>query len=365
MKFRLLGAAFGVAATGAFPALASAAPTIRVEGASGTLVPEALVPVAATGTTTVADTTDSDTITIAANSATAQVATATGWFGYALGFDLFDFGGPSSFITQLGRDKMPTSFTPAWRLKVNHKVTPSGSDTTILAKGDAALWSFDTEFTTPELDVTVPRKSARVGSPFTVHVTSYDNDGVATAAAGAKVRFAGETSIADAHGNVRLTPKTAGARFVSATAAHAVRSAKRFVCVATSNNTLCSAITAPRSHGAIAPPAVLLGETSGTRIEVAIFQQVVAVGAPGIDPPARCRFLSVNRRTLEPGRNCEKPTWLTATVTDGHWTLRLPTPLPGGHYVAVSRARVKNRVERTQQSGVNRIALRVAKAGAR
>ena len=365
MKIRQIGAAFAVAATAALPVFATAAPTIRVEGASGTLVPEAVVPAAATGTTPVSDTTDTDTITVAANSATAQVATATGWFGYALGFDLFDFGGPSSFITQLGTDKMPPSFNPAWRLKVNHKITPSGSDTTTLAKNDAALWSFHTEFTTPELDVTVPRKTARVGSPFTVHVTSYDNDGVATPAAGARVRFAGETSIADADGNVRLSPKTVGARFVSATAARTVRSPKRFVCVTPPTNTPCSAITAPKSQGKIVAPTALLGETSGTQVEVAIFRLVAAASVPGLDPPARCRFLAANRRTLAPGRSCEAPTWLAATVADGHWTLKLPTSLAGGHYIAVSRARVKNRIESTQQSGVNRIAVRVATAGAR
>jgi hypothetical protein len=363
MKFRLIGAAFAVAATAALPAFALAAPTIRVEGAPGTLIPEAVVPVA-TGTTTVSDTTDTDTITVAANSATAQVATATGWFGYALGFDLFDFGGPSSFITQLGTDKMPTSFRPAWRLKVNHKVTPSGSDTTTLSANDAALWSFQTEFTAPELDLTVARKKIGTGGVLTARVTSYDNDGVPTLAAGAKVRFAGTTVVADALGRVTLVSKTAGPRFASATAAGAVRSPKRFICVYGLDNAPCSAITAPKSQGKIVAPTALIGETSGKRVEVAIFQRVVTLGAPGFDRPAKCRFLSTDRRTLATGRSCAKPTWLPAKVTDGHWTLALPTPLASGNYVVISRARTKHLIETVEQSGVNRVGLRIARAGA-
>ena len=114
MNLRLAGAAAVAAA--ALPALAAGAtihPTIRVEGGAGTVIPQTPVPVRTAGTVTVDDTTDADNIIVPARSATAQAMTATAWFGLPLGFDIFDFGGPSSFITQLGAEKMPASFSPS------------------------------------------------------------------------------------------------------------------------------------------------------------------------------------------------------------------------------------------------------------
>jgi len=109
---RISGAA--IAAAFAVPALSAAAPistVIRVEGGSANILSERSVIVddAAGATVVVNDTTDADTMTVPAASATAQLATATTAAGLALGFSIFTFppSPPSSFITRIGAEASP------------------------------------------------------------------------------------------------------------------------------------------------------------------------------------------------------------------------------------------------------------------
>ena len=180
---RTAAACAALAALVVAPALSAApiATTIRVEGGGANILPETPVTVddTAGATTLVDDTTDADAIGVAQNSATAQLANATVRFGLPLGFDIFNFGGPSSFVTRIGPDAMPASFNPSWRLKVNGRITSTGADTTTLAAGDVATWSFVSDFTARELDLKLSGDKLTVGQSVTATVTSIDNDGSA------------------------------------------------------------------------------------------------------------------------------------------------------------------------------------------
>ena len=367
MNFRIAGAA--VAAAIALPAVAAGAtshPTIRVEGGAGTVIPQTPIPVRTAGTVAVADTTDADSITVTAASATAQAATATGWFGLSLGFDIFDFGGPSSFVTQLGAEKMPPSFSPSWRLKVDHKLTATGSDTTELGGGADVLWSFVNNFEAPELDVAVTRGNVAVGASFRAKVTSYGNAGVGKPAAGAAVRFAGTTVIADADGLATFAPTSPGPRFVTATLRGAVRSPQRLVCVHDGDNAPCSGISLPRRSGRVPAPHALIGLTSSGGAEVSIAKIAGSVGA-GRDARTACRFLTATRRKFSAPRDCARRIWLPASVRNGFWTFELPGAsgrLGPGQYFVLSRALAGTRREAGTVAGINLKRISIARGAA-
>lgn len=360
MRARLAGA---IAVAIAVPSVAAAAtirPVIRVEGGTGgTLVHETRIPVATAGTTTVADTTDTDAISVATDSATAQLARATGLFGLPLGFDIFNFGGPSSFVTQIGTDKMPPSFSPSWRVKVNHKDTTAGADTTILKRTDSVLWTFGVDFEAPELDVTVPA-SIRAGRSFVAHVTEYDKNGAGTPASGARVRFGGSNFQTDANGNVTLPTSVSGTRFVSAAHTGMIRSPRRLVCVHNGGGAPCSAIQMPQVVGPTTPTTrVISGQTTGDTAQVTFFRF-----AAGASPAAaqRCRFLRADRTTLTPPGPCNAPIWLPTVTDGGLWTFAFPaTAGASGRFIVQSRARTGRLSESTAMPGTNRIVVRVPK----
>ena len=278
----LLAPASGIAVTA----------TIRVEGASATLVPQRTTTLPDAGTTVVTDDLDGDAVTVPARSATAQLRLATREAGLPLGFDIFDFGpGPVSFTTVIGPDATPSDFSSSWRVKVNHAATQVGADEVLLAPGDEVLWSFG-DPGAPELDVTAPAAPVAAGTPFTVTVRAFDNAGVATPAAGATVRYGPATATADASGRARLSGDGAGPGSVTATAPGAVRDAAA-VCsyaadpsacglpaVPIAGSPSCRAVPARPSPGPVrATPATRATLIAQQRIAQAAIRRANAVSA--------------------------------------------------------------------------------------
>ncbi len=366
MKIRLTGA---VIVAAVLPAAASAAqinPTLRVEGRSANVVAPTPFGVDNSATVIVRDTTDANTITVAARSATAHVAGAASRLGLGLGFDIFNFGGPSSFITQIGVDKMPTSFSPSWRLKVNHKTTPTGSDATNLKATDSVLWSFDTSFDAPELDLQTAKQRVGLGTVVRARVVAFDNNGVALAAKGASVRFAGTTKTADAVGAVTFTATRAGAFWMSATRTGSVRSQRQLVCVRPAGiGRLCSAVTFPKPAGRVTTPRVITGIVAGTlansRVNVSLAKLV----------GSNCSFLRTDRRTFSAPRACSNPIAIPLSVTfASNWTLRIASKRAGvdgrlspGDYRVWSRVTTGPRRETPATAGINTVSFTVVSQG--
>jgi hypothetical protein len=369
MTIRLVGAAFAVAAV--IPVGASAAritPTLRVEGASRNLIPSAPfgVTTSATATTQVRDTTDPDAILVPVQSATAHLADATSVLGLDLGFDLFDFGGPSAFVTRIGNDNAPVSSPAFWRLKVNHKAAETGSDATILQGNDSVLWSLVSTFADPELELRTVNQFVRVGARFPSTVVAYDNTGVGTPAAAATVLFSGVTKRADKNGKVTFTTKREGGVWMSATRTGAVRSQRELLCVIRpSRFQPCSAVAFPRQGARLTTPrafgGVIAPASAGGKLTVSLAKMV----------GTKCRFLNVDRRTFAAARSCTAPIAVPVSRLRGAtWTLQLsgtaagaPVGLAPGTYRIWSRAVSGDRREARTTPGVNTVTFTVVAKG--
>jgi hypothetical protein len=350
----------------ALPAAALAAtPTIRVEGAEATLLPE--TPRAASASpVTVRDASDADTVTVPGDSATAQLAGAAAAAGLPLGFSVFDFGGPASFITRIGPEAMPAGGSPSWRLTVNHVAAQVGADAVTIAEGDRALWALVPDFEARELDVAVSSDLVAVGTPVEVGVTSHAVDGTARPAAGATVTFAGLTRTAGPTGRVTFPAAAAGSAVVLATAPGEVRSPARRVCAVAGDPSACGQPVAgggaagrpPAGRGPPAGGAAALPDTvaPGSRITSPRFgarlrsvRGITGVAGPDRSDVARvevalarrvgtqCRFLDARGRLGSPAA-CTARVWLRARSAGGNWAYAPRRPLTAGVWRVWSRA---------------------------
>ncbi|MFN8121840.1 MAG: DUF4430 domain-containing protein [Thermoleophilia bacterium] len=345
-------------ACGAVPAtVLGATATIRVEGAGATLLPE--TPVELTGApVALRDAADADQITVPADSATGQLGRAAAAAGLPVGFQLFDFGtGPSSFITRIGPDTMPASFSPSWRVTVNHVARDTGADATTVAAGDRVVWAFVGDFAARELDLAVSGDLVRAGDPFEVTVTSHATDGTSRPAAGATVVYAGRTATTGATGRVTFTATGTGTQAVSATLANEVRSPARDVCSVTTDASVCGLPVAPQygdgtggqaaAGDTVAPGSRITFPRIGSR--VARVRGIAGVAGPDRSDVARveaalarrvgtqCRFLTAAGRLGTPGP-CAARTWLRTRSAGGYWTLPLRAALAPGLWRVWSRA---------------------------
>ena len=352
--------ACAIAVALAVPALAAAAPistVIRVEGSTANILSERSVVVddAVGATVLVSDTTDADTITVPAASATAQLAKATNDAGIPFGFQIFNFGGPSSFTTRIGPDSSPPALDPAFRLKVNNVSASVGADSVTLKAGDVVTWAFlpFAESSARELDLTVPGDKFPQGQTFTVGVRSYDDAGVGIPAAGATIRYGDQTATADTSGKVTLLATGVGVKQVSATRPGEVRSQVRAVCSFTDDPTVCSLpaipapIERPGTFDTVAPGSAIASPISGRRyrflralrgsagpdrsdisaVEVAVARRV----------GTQCSFMGP-KGGFTPPRSCVNRLSIRAKSSGSRWFLQLPKALPGGKYRAWSRA---------------------------
>ncbi len=344
------------------PALAAAVPTtIRVEGGSANLIPEVPVTVddTAGATVTLTDSVDADTITVRAASATAQLGTATRQFGLPLGFQVFNFGVPTSFVDRVGPDTMPASFSPSWRVSVNGRLSDVGSDDVLLSSGDSVVWAFTSNFNARELHLTVSGDRFRQGTSFTATVTSTDPSTpagqplVAAPAAGAVVTYGGQTQTADGNGQVTFNAVGEGVQPVGATRSDEVRSPARSVCSYTTDPTVCSlpATTTPTTPTAgadnVAPGSEITSVVSGRR-----YTRVNLIrGTAGPDRSdvakvdvavarrigTKCRYLN-RRGVFGNARACNRPVFLTARQAGSRWVAGRSAPFVPGRYLVMSRA---------------------------
>ncbi|MCC6830182.1 MAG: hypothetical protein IT200_02455 [Thermoleophilia bacterium] len=346
-------------ACGAVPAtVLGATATVRVEGSGATLLPE--TPVELTGSPfTLRDPADTDQITVPADSATGQLGRAAAAAAVPVGFQVFDFGtGPTSFITRIGADTMPASFTPSWRVTVNHVARDTGADATTVLPGDRVVWAFVSDFATRELDLAVSGDLVKAGDPFEVTVSSHATDGTSRPAAGATVVYAGRTATAGATGRVTFTATGTGTQAVSATLTDEVRSPARQVCAVTTDASVCGLPTAPQYGDGTGGAAAAAGDTvaPGSRIafprigsRVARVRGITGVAGPDRSDVARvevalarrvgtqCRFMTAAGRLAAPGP-CSARAWLRTRSAGGYWTLPLRAALAPGLWRVWSRA---------------------------
>lgn len=115
----------------------------------------------------------------------------------------------------------------SWYLKVNHKGSQVGGDATKLHAGDEVLWDLASSFPYPgELSLVAP-ETATTGTPFTVHVYSYNEKGKRKPVAGATVTGATEPTASDGSAKVTLT----GATLLRATHGTEIPSNGAAVCI--------------------------------------------------------------------------------------------------------------------------------------
>ncbi|HEY0391228.1 MAG TPA: hypothetical protein VGC63_05920 [Solirubrobacterales bacterium] len=106
-----------------------------------------------------------------------------------------------------GIGKSHTTKKLSWYLKVNHKNPNRGGELVKLKAGDEVLWALEPYPYPNELALTAPHE-AELGKPFTVSVSSYDEKGKKTPAAGVTVTGAAAPTGADGTTTVTLSAPT-------------------------------------------------------------------------------------------------------------------------------------------------------------
>jgi hypothetical protein len=275
---RILLALVGALASvllGASAALAGPTVTVRIEGASGTLLP----------TTTVTLATPEPTSACAANSVAAAINLAVGgnWdHGEANG------GGGDFTETILGETHAYTDNSDTWAEWINDK-WGGGICTDLLGEGDEVLMVADHE-PEPYAPMVLPLvlsgvpSSIAAGTPFTVHVSAVHTrpnnfpqpgEGTPQPAAGITVSGGGVTAITDANGAATITLAASGNIDLKATQAGYAPSNVAAICVHNGNDGNCGT-TAPAgsptgiSGASVTPtpysgPYALVAKLSGLR----------------------------------------------------------------------------------------------------
>lgn len=338
----------------AAPAALSLDTVIRVEGSSGNLVPESLIPIEGDGTATVYDS-HAAAVTVSRGSAFWQLYRATAATGLGLGFTYF----PSFnavLVDKVGTDANAGS--SGWQYRVNHVAPAVGASSYSLKGGDRVLWYYGGADGARELDVTPSADRVAAGTSFSVRVTSYGADGAASPATGAAVRYGGATATADATGSASFIAQGSGTQTVSATRAGDIRSPARRVCAYGADPAVCNlppVPAAPAAGGAagagtadtVAPGSRILFPRLGSR--VASVRAIQGVAGPDRSDVASvevalarragtlCRFRARSGRLAAP-RPCTEKLWLRARSAGGDWMLPIGRGLAPGAWSVWTRA---------------------------
>ena len=340
--------AAGLVAT---PLAAAVDTTIRVEGASGNLIPESAIPIEGAGTATVFDKNFAP-VDVSRASAFWQLYRATSSTGLGLGFEHFP-AFSAVLVQKIGPDE--NAGTAGWQYRVNHAAPPVGADQRALAQGDSALWYYGAADGARELDLAPSSDRVPTGAVFTVAVASYAADGSAQPGAGATVTYGGASTVADAAGRATFVAQAGGTRPVTATRAGDIRSAARAVCSFEGDPTVCNLPPAPAGS----PRAALTGEDAiapGSRISYprlgARNRTVRAIrGSAGPDRSDVARVeVAVARRVgtqcrfrgrtggLTVARPCSRQLFVKARSAGGNWARGLGKGLAPGLWRVWSRA---------------------------
>ncbi|MEQ9093751.1 MAG: hypothetical protein RLN63_06555, partial [Miltoncostaeaceae bacterium] len=222
--------------------------TIRIEGSSGTLVPESTISIEADGTEATVFDVDFNAFQVDRGSAFWQVFRAASGAGVPFAFRGFSFG---LQVTSIGPDVSEGSV--GWQYKVDHASPSAGADALQLAEGDAVLWFHGGFAGARDLDAAPSVDRVRTGNSFTVSVVSYDAEGVPSPAAGAEVADGPARATTDAAGRVTFIAQSPGNQDVRASRAGDVRSAAWTVCSFDADPTVCNLPPAPDAPPAPAP----------------------------------------------------------------------------------------------------------------
>ncbi len=230
----------------AMSAVAGAEPatvTVRVEGATETLLPPTVV--TTTTTPVVKDGNSADACPGEDALGALELATGGGWSGK------WESSYKEYVVETILGESHPFSGTSYWEFWFDNAYSHVGACNRTLKNGDTIV--FFPECSAGEcparptpLAIEAPG-TATVGSPVTVTVTSYTNpSGSASPAAGATVTYEGHTAVTDAAGHATFEFSAAGARLVKVSKPGSIRT-EATICVTEPGATDC---TAPHPTGA-------------------------------------------------------------------------------------------------------------------
>lgn len=333
------------------PAVAGALDTtIRVEGIDDTIIPESAISIEGRGGTQTVYDLASTPVAVDTGSAFWQVYRAASAAAVPFAFRDFGFGlGVETIGPHTGAG------LTGWQYKVNHTSPMVGAESTTLAQGDSVLWFYGGYAGARDLDIAPSTDRLRAGESFTVTVTSYDETGVPSPAAGATVTYGAAVATADAGGRASFIARGEGVTGVRASRAGDVRSATRGVCAYTGDPAVCnlpaapdpqaeapglsdtvapgSALTAPAFGSRRQRVAALSGTAGPDRSDVARVEVSV-----GLRVGTQCRFRTA-RGTLTAARDCARAQWLPARSSGTRWVLPLGRrPLTPGTWRIETRA---------------------------
>jgi hypothetical protein len=331
-----LAIAATVALCASAPAATALDTTIRIEGSAATLVPESAIDIEADGTEATLYDVDFAAWPVSRGSAFWQVYRAASGAALDFGFKGYSFG---LQVLTIGPDG--SGGTVGWQYKVNHVAAQVGAESTALSAGDEVLWFHGGFAGARDLDVSPSSDRLPRGTSFTVAVVSYDENGAASPAAGARVTYGASQATADAQGRATFIAQGTGVAGVRATRAGDVRSATRNVCSYGDDPAVCNLapapatpVAAPAGPGAdtVAPgSAVRAPALRSTRGAV---RSIAGTAGPDRSDIARvevsaglrvgtlCRFRTA-RGGLTAARGCGRPEWVAARVAGGNWILPL------------------------------------------
>jgi hypothetical protein len=243
MRRRTLGLAAVVLALSAVPAEAATV-TVRVEGATQTLVPRTTVTTPAS--TPTKDGNPAHTCAGATVAGALEVGTAGNWAGtWSDGF--MDY-----LVSAIGGENPSAADSNNfWSLWVNNKEAQQGVCQTTVQQGDEVLFFVARcEFNgtacandpVVPLGLTVPTQAAP-GAPFAVRVVEYASDGTPSPASGATVSAGAASATTAADGTATLTVPARGPVQLRATKAGRARSATESVCVTDGSDGACGTST--------------------------------------------------------------------------------------------------------------------------
>ncbi len=328
-------------------ALGAETATIRVEGATATLLSERSANIPTGGTATLVDSFDGDVATSPNQSGTSLLVRALLDGGLPVGFT--DYGpGMGVFIERIGPDAMPVTWSPYWKLKVNHALSSAGTDSLVMRPGDQVLWSFG-DGTEDELDVVGPSAPQMVGAPFTVHVNRY-NDGQSVPGdwgpdyigranppvpgSGATVTYGSQSVTTDLDGNATLITE-GGWGNVVATGTRLIRDQARACGFPADAPEACGLdpivralpdVAPNQNISSVAPRPVTVMTTSGKSITINLPTPIrggapVTISSNDIDSPG----LTATERREVLGRSASALAWqLNDRIAQGDRSLALP-----------------------------------------
>lgn len=340
---RLLAGGLLLAAVAAAPALAApAAVTVRVEGATQTLVPR--TPVTTTTNPVVKDGNPAHSCTGTSTAGALDLATGGDWGGSwfdGLGYAAERIKGEAHVFPQ-------PEFFSFW---LNNKESMTGICQTELQAGDEVLFYVARCVSDPmtfactnppvlPLGLNAP-KTATVGAPFNVTVVEYASNGTPTPVAGATVTTSGGNSATTGADGVTSIALPAGAdATLRATAPNRAPSATETVCVTTGSEGRCG--TADKTHAfsfvrgiaeqqrfaAGAAPRTLRGDASADPSGLAAVKLRLTRNDRG-----ECSYFSGRQERFRAVR-CGAANGKYFTLGDrAEWSYLLPATLARGRYV--------------------------------